>query len=405
MDKHYILFSRNISLKPGNAHEIHDVICANAAANLGYSSVLVYPDPDNTAWNPVKLLSPFTPRQPDSKFQKFYNSQEKLKVAPLPKPWPIDRFKGKISGKLSNFNTILSKYYFPFHILHHTKIVHTRDWNFVKTVIKHKVPVIYERHYYQEKPFEPEIVSSPFFQIAVTQSEIIRQSLIQYGMPPEKVVWLDNGFEQLFLMRQPQEAEAWRKELLTDGQKQLVIYSGSLHGFKGIHILIDAAKELPEIQFALTGGTESQLQEYQEIIRTNNIHNVTFLGWILPKDRLISLLQAADVLVHPHCSGNAADFTNPVKFFQYMASGTPMVATEIGPLMRFKSSPIVAAWCPPDNPTELAQSIEYTLNTYPRKIEGYGESIKFARQFSWENRTEKILSYVQESMRPKQSTN
>jgi len=43
---------------------------------------------------------------------------------------------------------------------------------------------------------------------------------------------------------------------------------------------------------------------------------------------------------------------------------------------------------------------EYVLATYPRRVEGYADSINFARQFSWEERTHKILSYLDESSHP-----
>ncbi|MFM2064739.1 MAG: hypothetical protein RLZZ507_4410 [Cyanobacteriota bacterium] len=392
----YIFFSSGLSFQPDTAHEIHDVLCANGAANLRYSSVLIYPDKNNHTVSPFSLFSPYQPQQPDPEFIKFYDVDAKLKVAPLPLPWPIDR----IRGKFTDSRTVITKYYLPFHILPHTKIVHTRDWNFVKTAVKNKIPTIYERHYFQEKKIEQEIVSSPYFQIAITQSEPIRQSLIEHGMPPEKVVWLHNGFNQTFLVRQPEAAEKWRQELLANGSKHLVVYSGALYPFKGIDILIDAAKELPEIQFAITGGTDSQVQAYQQQAQEKQVENVKFLGWILPRERLVSLFQAADILAHPHCSGKSANFTNPVKFFQYMASGTPMVVTEIPPLMEFKASPLIASWCETDNPHKLADAIRYTLEKYPRKIEGYASSIDFAKQFSWENRITKILSYVQEDMRP-----
>jgi glycosyltransferase involved in cell wall biosynthesis len=396
MTKHYLFFSRNLSFQPDSAHEIHDVLCANAAANLGYSSVLVYLHKSNNVLHNVAWLSPLNPRQPEKDFIEFYASQAKLKVAPLPLAPPIDR----IGGKWTSSSTLLCKYYSPIHIFPHTKIVHTRDWNFAKTAVQHGVPTIYERHYYQETPFEPEIVQSRFFQIAITQSELIRESLIRSGMPPEKVVWLHNGFEQSFLVRQAQQAQAWRQELLTHGRKHLVVYSGALYRFKGIDCLLDAAQELPQVQFVLTGGTQSQVQDYQQLARDKNLDNVKFLGWILPRNRLVSLLQAADVLAHPHCSGEAANFTNPVKFFQYMASGTPIVATEIPPLMEFKGSKAIALWCEPDNPMQLAHCIQQALATYPRKVEGYTESLDFVRQFSWENRISKILSYVEEAMRP-----
>jgi glycosyltransferase involved in cell wall biosynthesis len=392
----YVVFSRELTQRPDTAHEIHDVLCANAAANIGYSSVLVYPEHSKSSLNPLGLLSPFKPRQPDNNFVEFYDVQGNLKIAPLPMPWPID----KIGGKFTHSSTVVTKYYLPVHILPHTKIVHTRDWNFVKAAIKNQIPVIYERHYFQEKPFDQEIVNSPYFQIAITQSEPIRESLIKNGMPPEKVVWLHNGFDNSFLLRQPEAAEEWRQELLGNERKHLVVYSGALYPFKGVDVLIDAAKKLPEIQFAITGGTTEQVQAYQQLCRDKQVENVKLLGWILPRQRLVSLFQAADVLAHPHCSGNAANFTNPVKFFQYMAAGTPLVVTEIPPLMVFKDSPLVAGWCEPDNYHQLAECIQNVLQKYPRKIEGYAASIDFAHQFSWENRTAKILSHVDECFRP-----
>ncbi|MEA5565341.1 glycosyltransferase [Anabaena sp. UHCC 0399] len=396
MKNKYIFFSRTISLKPDTAHEIHDVLCANAAANIGYSSVLVYPDSQRGSGNTLGLLSPFKLTQPDQKFVEFYDVQDKLKIATLPMPWPIDC----IGGKLTNTNTVLTRYYLPIHLSPHTKLVHTRDWNFVKAAVKNHIPTIYERHYFQEEKFAPEIVNSPFFQIAITQSEPIRQSLIAQGMPPDKVVWLHNGFEKSFLLRQPEQAQEWRKELLGNERQYLVVYSGALYPFKGINVLIDAAKELPHIQFVITGGKEEQVTAYQQLAREKQIDNVKFLGWILPRQRLVSLFQAADILAHPHCSGKSANFTNPVKFFQYMASGTPIIITEIPPLMLFKDLPLSAVWCEPDHPKKLAKSIEQALEIYPRKIEGYVNNIELAKQFSWENRADKILSYVDESLRP-----
>lgn len=204
--KHYIFFIRDILPKP-EAHLVQVTNSANGAANLGYSTVLVYLRKGWNALNPVDLARPFHPRQPEAQLSKFYNLQDKLRVSSLPMPWPVDR----VGGKWTNSSTVVSKYYFPVHILPTTKIVHTRDWNFVKAAIKHGVPAIYEHHHHDQKQFEPEIVNSPLFQIAVTVADTVRESMIQHGMPPEKVIKLHNGCNQLFFIKQPEKAAAWRK--------------------------------------------------------------------------------------------------------------------------------------------------------------------------------------------------
>ena len=272
MTKHYIFFTRNVLPQP-QAHLVQVAHTANAAANLGYPAVLVYLQKGLKALNPVDLIHPFRPRQPDANLAKFYNIQDKLKVAPLPLPWPVDQ----IGGKFTNSSTIVSKYYFPIYIRPHTKIVHTRDWNFVKAAIKNGIPAIYEHHHHEQKQFEPEIVHHPLFQICVTVADTIRETMIQYGMPPEKVIKLHNGFNSLFLVRQPEKVASWRKKLLVNERQYLVIYSGALHKFKGIDLLIDVAKQLPQVQFAIAGGDELQVRFYQQMAQEKQVENVTFL--------------------------------------------------------------------------------------------------------------------------------
>ncbi len=394
MTKHYIFFTRHILTQP-QAHLVQVSNSANAAANLGYSTVLCFLQQGLPSFNPLSLIRPFHPRKSEAKLSQLYNLQEKLKVAPLPTPWPIDQ----INSKWTNSSTVVCKYYFPIHILPYTKIVHTRDWNFVKVAIKHGVPAIYEHHHQEQKQFEPEIVHNPLLQIAVTVAEPVRESMIEHGMPPEKVIRLHNGFNQVFLVRHLEAAQEWREKLLVDERQHLIVYAGALRKFKGINLLIEVAKEMPQVQFVCAGGNESEVQHYQQLAQEKQTQNVTFLGHI-PQNQLASLLQAADILAHPHRSGNAAATTSPLKLFDYLASGTPIVATEIPPLIEFKSSNAIAGWCEPDNPTQLTQCIQQALANYPRKVEGYTDNLDFVRQFSWENRISKILSYVEDSKRP-----
>ncbi|AFY58059.1 glycosyltransferase [Rivularia sp. PCC 7116] len=392
--KHYIYFIKEEIPKP-EAHLVQSTNAANAVANLGYSTVLVYPSKGKEALNPIDLISPFRPRKTPDKLKKYYNLHDKLKVSPLPMPFPIDYVKSKFTSS----NTIASKYYFPFHILPKTKIVHSRDWNFIEAAVKNGVPAIYEHHHHEDKPFAQAIVNNPLFQIAVTVGDTVRQSMIANGMPPEKVIKLHNGYNRLFMERHSQAAKEWRNQLLQNGREKLIVYSGALEQFKGIDILIDVAKQLPQVQFVCAGGKEKQVKHYQQLAQEKGVDNITFLGFILQQE-LASLLQAADILAHPHCSGKAATFTSPLKLFDYFASGTPIVSTKIPSLTEFENTKAIAAWCEPDSSSEFRASIAQVLETHPRKIEGYSNSIDFVKQFSWENRAAKILSYVDESLKP-----
>lgn len=391
--KHYIFFIGETLPKPA-AHLVQSTNAANGAANLGYSTVLVYPEKKINLHNLINIIHPFQPRTTPEELIKYYNLQDKLKVSPLPMPWPID----KIRHKFADSNTITCKYYLPLHILPTTKLVHSRNWNFVKAAIKNGVPAIYEHHHHEDKQFEPEIVNHPLLQITVTVADTIRESMIKNGMSAEKVVKLHNGFNRLFMQRQPEKAAEWRKKLLQN-YAYLVVYAGALQQFKGIEVLVEVAKQMPNVHFVCAGGNNTEVAYYQQLSTEKQVFNISFLGYILHHE-LASLLQAADVLVHPHCLGAAATFTSPLKLFDYFASGTPIVATEIPSLLEFKHSKAITAWCEPDNPLKFAESLQRVLETHPRKVEGYADSVEFVQQFSWENRAAKILSYVDQSLLP-----
>ncbi|MGK7939055.1 MAG: glycosyltransferase [Crocosphaera sp.] len=386
--KHYLVYSQ-LSQQPDSAHEIHDVMCANAVANLGYSGILAYPKKTTNSLNLFPVFFPFQPEKPEQEFIDFYDVQNQLRVLGLSIPSLIEKGINRF-----NVSSLVCKYYLPIHLRNKIQAVHTRDWNFAKAAVKNKIPTIFERHYFAEKTFEQDIVTDPHFRVVITQSEIIRQSMIEAGIPSEKAIWLDNGFNQSFLQRYPEDAQKWRSELLKNNRKYLIIYSGALYPFKGVDLLIDVAYKLPNLQFAVTGGTEEQVKHYQQLAQEKQVNNINFLGWVMPRSRLISLFQAADILAHPHLSGKSASFTNPVKFFQYLASGTPIVATEIAPLMSFKKTVPIGIWCEPDDPTIFADAIQKCLETYPRKIGGYEENMSYSKNFSWEKRAEKIIKYL-----------
>ena len=388
MSKHYVFFTRSTLPQP-EAHIVHDVNTANAVANLGYSTVLVYLNQTSLSSNPLDWFYPFRPQKPSAELVKYYNIQEKLKVLPLAMPFPIST-RG---GKWTNTSTVVCKYYFPIHIFPKTKILHTLDWNLVKAAIEYGIPVIYEREHYQKNKYEPDIVNSPLFQVAVTVADSVRENMIANGMPPEKIIKLHLSFNQSFSIRQPEKAKKWREKLLSSNRNKLVVYSGGLYKFKGVDLLLEVAEQLPSIQFAFAGGNDLQLSAYRQIVKEKQIDNAIFLGY-LPHEQLPSLLQAADILAHPHCSGEAATFTSPLKFFEYLSSGTPIVATKIPPLLEFIQADVVAAWCETDNPNAYANALKKALETHPYKVNGYARQIDFARQFSWESRTKKIIDRV-----------
>ncbi|PSN79850.1 glycosyl transferase family 1 [filamentous cyanobacterium CCP4] len=397
MPRHYLFFVRDTLPQPA-AHLIQTVQCANAAASLGYPTRLAFVDRGATAWQPWRWVNPGA--QPvDEEFARFFNIQagtvNSLNLIPLAMPWPIDRVK----HKLTNASTVACKYYWPWYLAAHTALVHTRDWNFAKAALKQGVPVVFECHHHTEKPFEPEMATHPLLQVVVTVIDTVRESIIRNGIPEKKVVTVPNGFNAGFLARHPEAAQGWRGRLLTPPFTQLVVYAGALHNFKGVDLLLEIAPQFPQVKFALAGGPAEQQQHYRDRIAELGIENVAMLGFLDQHD-LANLLQAADALAHPHLLGKAATFTSPLKLFDYLASGTPVVATRIPSLENWPLADQIAAWCEPNQPQAFVDSLSHLLEKHPRPAEGFTPNAAALRPYSWEARIEKILSYVDAQYHP-----
>lgn len=387
--KNYVFYIEDTLPKPDAAHLVTATQHANAAANLGYPSVFAHIQTGKDAWHPQRWLAPFIPQPPSPDIAEYYNLQSRFQIVSLPVPWPF----GIWNTKWTSVSTLVCRYYFPIHIFPKTQLLQTNNWNLVKTAVRHDIPVIYEREHYRKNSYEVDVVNHPKLLAAVTLSDPVRENMIANGMPIGKIIQLHLGFNSSFKARHIEEAAEWRMKLLKENRQYMVVYSGALYKFKGVDLLLDIAPQLPSIAFVFAGGSEEKVNMYKTLANEKKAYNAMFIGYVT-HSRLVSLLQAADILVYPHLMGEAATFTSPLKFFEYMASGTPMVCTTIPPLAPFKSANITVSWCQPNDPQSMINAICKTLKKYPRMPNGYHNNMEYVEQFSWENRICKILERV-----------
>ncbi|HEU0030803.1 MAG TPA: glycosyltransferase family 4 protein [Kofleriaceae bacterium] len=110
-------------------------------------------------------------------------------------------------------------------------------------------------------------------------------------------------------------------------------YVGSLYAGRGIELILELAKRLPDYDVELVGGTEADLAKWRAY---GLAPNVTLVGFV-PPSTLRARYESFDVLLMPHPKHGVAAatgidisrWTSPMKMFEYMASGTPLVASDL----------------------------------------------------------------------------
>ncbi len=120
-----------------------------------------------------------------------------------------------------------------------------------------------------------------------------------------------------------------RSELGLAADAPVVLYTGTFEAYQGLDLLFDAAKQVlaarPDARFVLAGGRPDQVARARlDAGRAGLGAAVVFAGQ-RPAEDIPLFLDAADVLVSPRSTGT----NTPLKIYQYLRSGRPIVATRL----------------------------------------------------------------------------
>ncbi|MEN8376550.1 MAG: glycosyltransferase family 4 protein [Gemmatimonadota bacterium] len=113
------------------------------------------------------------------------------------------------------------------------------------------------------------------------------------------------------------------------GDAPVVAYTGTLEPYQGMDILVDAARvvagAVPDARFVIVGGHPDQVVALQATVdRAGLTESFVLVGSVAPQ-AVFGYLALADALVTCRLRGT----NTPLKIYQYMRSGRPIVATDI----------------------------------------------------------------------------
>lgn len=191
----------------------------------------------------------------------------------------------------------------------------------------------------------------------------------------KEVVYLPNGVDfKLFSLKSPKEPLEYK-----DIKPPRVIYVGNLNERVDFNLLKELAQRFPQVSIVLIGPAWSDISFLHEI------SNVYYLGPRLHME-LPGFMQHADVAIIPFVKTPLVESIHPIKLYEYLAAGLPVVATRWREIEHINSPAYLA-----DNREEFFKLFKQALS-HPRL--GVKERIKFAEQNSWGKRFEVVLGTV-----------
>jgi glycosyltransferase involved in cell wall biosynthesis len=228
----------------------------------------------------------------------------------------------------------------------------------------------------------------------------IHQVLLGRGMiDPQRSIAVHQGFtpESYPTGDRTVAQEEARHRLGWSPTDKVAVYTGKVYWpYAEVKLLLQAASRLAAdgIRLLVVGGRSDHVQLWRDETARQHMSNVSFTGFVAPSE-IVDYQVAADVLLSYYPSGIALnDYRSPGKLFEYMASGTPIVAADYASLREVLRDEDNALLIEPDNPELLAQAVR-RLVMNPALSARLGEKArKDAEQYTWVARAEKISAFV-----------
>lgn len=373
----------------GRARLIWAANTAEASSGLGANVWLACQGAANSLFAEDAL--PLIP--PTEAFCRFYGVDGSFEVLAS----PVSRWRRLGGKKLREAGNWEANTYLPQYVLPRVDAVQTRDFRLACHSVRQGIPTIYEDHnesYHTAiRRFPQDVVSRPAFRLAVATTEAVRQRLVQRGMPSEKAIVAWSGLNAASLKSVARdELMRIREQFLNPGHRSLVTYAGGLHACRGVELILKLAADCPEVTFLIMGGRQAHVRNLRREAQRRRLNNFHVLGY-LPQTEVPAFLQASDAVLMPYSDHKEARITSPLKFFEYLASGTPVVAARLPELEGFQQiSGLGVDWCGISDYACFRFALSQLLERAESRQHRHSCNREVAAEYTWTQRQRRIFA-------------
>ena len=317
---------------------------------------------------------------------KFYGVKPDFKLIRKP------GFSFPGAGRFYNFTI-------PFFGFGNYDLVYTRSIYAAFWYTLFNKPIVFEIH----EPFESKnkflgnllnyIIEKNNFEKIVVISDALKQYFLKnYQIDPNQIIVAADGADEI-----PENT----KPVALKGEYN-VGYVGSLLIGKGIELIVPLSKKLKNVNFHIVGGNESQINHWKEKLTDSS--NIIFHGSV-PHSKTAEYIKAFDVLLAPYQdkvfvkkesnSNNIAQWMSPLKIFEYMASGNPIISSDLPVIREVLQDTRNCLLCRADNLESWEEAI-LKLKKNSELSSTLAENAKedFDNYYTWNKRSKRILSDI-----------
>lgn len=275
-------------------------------------------------------------------------------------------------------------------------VIYTRSGALVPFLSAY-APVIYEVHGFSRTSF--------FFRRAydaaahiVAVTDGIKNILVRRGVSTHRITVAPDGVDLSAFEGLPKHLKC-RISCGISADSKVVGYVGRFTVFnkeKGVPLLIEAMgllrKQYPSLRLLLVGGPTLAVRGYRRMADECGFgsENIVYIPPVPARD-VGHCMRACDALTIPlPRTVFSALYTSPLKMFEYMASGVPIVASDL-PALREVISERNAFFAAPDDARALARALAMVFDNPEEAHRRAAQALCDVRAYTWDARARRIL--------------
>jgi glycosyltransferase involved in cell wall biosynthesis len=272
-------------------------------------------------------------------------------------------------------------------------LVYTRFLKGGITSILLGMPIVYESHK-PEKGFDKIFFSWIIRSRRLKKIVVISKALSEYykkkyPLIKKRLVIAPDAANNIESNIKPINIKANNSDLI-------VGYVGQLYKGKCMEIISKLVSKCPWAYFYIVGGNAEDKEMWEKRIAHDK--NVTFYGYV-PHSKTIQYVMAFDVLLAPYQkqvkiyggSGDIGKWMSPLKIFEYMAAGKPIISSNLPVLKEILIDKVNSLLCDPEKIEEWVEAIKRLRNKNLRKFLGCNAKREFLKKYTWNKRVQNIL--------------
>ncbi len=271
----------------------------------------------------------------------------------------------------------------------HENIYYTRYLMSIRYLIKNNKKFIYEAHDIPKKRRHKILLKKSFKSKAFLKLVVISESLKTEYLSMFKCLEDDK------VLVLPDAADVIVNGYIKKPNFNNIGYVGSLYDGRGIDMILNLSKELPNHSFHIVGGTKNQINKLKN---NNDLPNVIFYGHLNQKELIqvyknfsIALAPYQDVVAVAGNKGNTVKYMSPLKIFEYMSHKKIIICSDFPVIREVLTNKENGFLVNSKNKEEWVFAIKW-INENPKEAKKIIENSYdlFLKNYTWDSRANKI---------------